>query len=278
MHLCPRPRIKAIMLFDLHNDLLTADGGSGRAAYKQVYSLYGAVLVWWATEKAGLPPPQAVPRRHNLLFAVEDMHFFRPDMAEALALYRPAYCGLTWNYDNEMGGGAYGESGLTPLGRETISILNALGIAVDGAHLNRKSFFEAAERADRFLVSHTFISEAHAHPRNIDLAMVRAVADKRGVVGLTPITAFTGGGEESFLRGMDMLLSYAPEAAAIGTDLNGSTDFPEGLADYRGYARLRKTLFARGITAETADNIYYKNAARFFAAGESNERRLRKPT
>ena len=67
--------------------------------------LRGVVLAFWSTNYLSLPEIR-LPRRQNLFFAVEDMHFFTPEHADNLIRLSPVYCGLTWNYDNGLAGGA----------------------------------------------------------------------------------------------------------------------------------------------------------------------------
>lgn len=264
------------MIFDLHNDLLTGadpDEILTRAA-EYGASLHGAVLAVWTTELTDFPAPELLAKVRaagggKLRFAVEDMWFFRPERPEALLALSPLYCGLTWNRDNPMGGGSYGTSGLTALGKRTIAFLNSRGIAVDGAHLNARSLAEAMALSERFIVSHTFVSEVFDHPRNIPLSVAMEIVRRGGVVGLTPVRAFMGGGDaDAFVRGLDMAVQAAgADGVCIATDLYGSTDFPAELGSYAGYETIAVRLSGLGYPQDAIDKIMYKNAVRF-TAGE----------
>ena len=262
------------MLFDLHNDLITSGldaSGMREAAKGYSHALRGAVLVFWSSKSTGLPPQADMPKGKNLYFAVEDLYFFTPDNDDELLRYSPVYCSLTWNYDNALAGGAYGDGGLTELGRETVEFLNKNKIAVDAAHLNRKSFYEVAERAERFIDSHTFISDLFKHPRNISFSMIDIIVRGGGLVGLTPVRSFMGNNADlnSYVRGIDVFLQrFGDDNLCIGTDFNGSVDFPYELKSYDGFRQVEEYLLKSGYSNKTVDKIFYKNAVKFFALGE----------
>lgn len=257
------------MIFDLHNDLLTAKTATEAKTIALKYSdeQKGIVLAFWSTNYTEIPDFE-MPRRDNLFFAVEDMHFFGIDMAEKVLGLKPVYCGLTWNYDNGLAGGAYSDGRLTGKGKEMIGFLNDNDIAVDLAHLNERSFFDAIERAKRPIVSHTFVSDFHAHKRNISFEQIEAVIERNGIIGLTPINDFTGGGFGSFVSGVACLIDkFGDDSFAIGTDLYGSEDFPDELSDYAGYSVFEKALSGMGYGQKTIEKIMYLNAAKYVGNG-----------
>lgn len=108
---------------------------------------------------------------------------------------------MTWNYDNALAGGALEKAGLTDLGKYAVDFLNRNGIVVDTAHLNAKSFFDVSERAERIINSHTFIPDLHPHPRNISFCQAAKIVSSGGLVGMTPVNAFT--------RREDLIVIYA---------------------------------------------------------------------
>ena len=265
------------MIFDLHNDLLTADFDKKKIselAADYCDMLMGVVLVFWSTRLRSLPAKNSLPSGGKLLFAVEDLHFFRQETEAELLRFSPVYCGLTWNYDNALAGGALGESGITDLGKYAVDFLNRNGIVVDTAHLNAKSFFDVSERAERIINSHTFISDLHPHPRNISFCQAAKIVSSGGLVGLTPVNAFTGGGFDSYIRGIDGFLQrFGDGNLCVGTDFNGSDDFPENLTDYGGFVDVRENLEKLGYSENTIEKIFYKNAVDYFRLQEkANER------
>ncbi len=257
------------MLFDLHNDLLTGEpiGEIEKIALGYADRLRGVVLAFWSTNYLSLPEIR-LPRRQNLFFAVEDMHFFTPEQADNLIRLSPVYCGLTWNYDNGLAGGAYSDGTLTERGKAVVRFLNRSGITVDLAHLNERSFFRVLELAARPIVSHTFVSELHEHKRNISFRQIEAVIEKHGIIGLTPINDFTGGGFDAYVRGVAALIDrFGDGHFAVSSDIYGSTDFPDELRDYDGYGALEAALARLGYGQKTINKIMYENAAGYVGDG-----------
>lgn len=257
------------MIFDLHNDLLTAKNTTEAETIALKYSdeLKGVVLAFWSTNYNSIPDFR-IPRRDNLFFAVEDMHLFKFSTSEKWLKLKPVYCGLTWNYDNGLAGGAYSDGRLTEKGKAVVEFLNDNDIAVDLAHLNERSFLDVIERAKRPIVSHTFVSDFHYHKRNISFRQIDAVVERNGIIGLTPINDFTGGGLSSFICGVARLIDkFGDDSFAIGTDLYGSEDFPDEMRDYDGYSVFEKALSGMGYGHKTIEKIMYLNAAKYVGNG-----------
>ena len=94
---------------------------------------------------------------------------------------------LTYNNRNLAGDGALepANAALSKLGKKTIERIEAEKILLDLSHGGARTMAEAAASAKRPLViSHTGARAITDHPRNVDDATIRAVADKGGVVGV----------------------------------------------------------------------------------------------
>ncbi|TXH75165.1 MAG: peptidase M19 [Lysobacteraceae bacterium] len=94
---------------------------------------------------------------------------------------------LTHNRRNLVGDGCMepGDAGLSNYGRQVVDRLNAERIVVDLAHGAPRTIREgiAASRAPA-LISHTGCRALADHPRNVDDATLRALADKGGAAGI----------------------------------------------------------------------------------------------
>ena len=102
---------------------------------------------------------------------------------------------LTWNYPNEIGfPNALPEcrdKGLTEFGREVVAEMNRLGMLVDVSHLSDQGFFDVAETSVRpFVASHSNARKITGHARNLTDEMIRVLAEKGGVTGLTFARSF----------------------------------------------------------------------------------------
>ncbi len=96
------------------------------------------------------------------------------------------YLTLTHNGDNEIAdSAAEGRrwNGLSPFGREVIAEMNRLGMMVDIAHASDKTFYDALECSRAPIVStHSCCRALCGHRRNLSDDMLRALAEKGGVV------------------------------------------------------------------------------------------------
>ncbi len=96
------------------------------------------------------------------------------------------YVTLTHNGDNEIAdSAAQGRRwhGLSPFGREVVAEMNHLGMIVDVAHASDETFYEALEYSRAPIVStHSCCRALAHHRRNMSDEMLRALADKGGVI------------------------------------------------------------------------------------------------
>lgn len=135
---------------------------------------------------------------------------------------------LTYDESNHLGGGcrAPRDGGLTRLGRAVVEEMNRVGMAVDVSHCGERTSREAiaASRAP-VLVTH---SNARAlvpwHPRCKSDAIIRLMAAGGGVMGITVVRAYVGGGDPD----LDDLLDHfdhvarlvGPEHVGLGSDVD----------------------------------------------------------
>lgn len=92
---------------------------------------------------------------------------------------------------NQFADSATGEErwgGLSPLGRELVAEMNRLGIVVDGSHASDATFDQMIElSATPIILSHSGPKAAHDHPRNLDDARIRRLAESGGVISVNSI-------------------------------------------------------------------------------------------
>ncbi len=248
------------MIFDLHNDLITSDCRDKESIAKK-YSQYtrGVVLAIWMTNYKNIPSVENY-KNDRIFFSVEDLGFFDASTTEELISLKPVYCGLTWNYNNGLAGGAFDDGELTSKGKTVIEILNRNDIIIDLAHLNGKSFYQVIDRADRVICSHTSLFSLKKHPRNITDEQVKLIMEKGGVIGLTPVADFLES-DNAYFRTIDYALSrYGESAFSIGTDIYGSKNIPNELQRYDGYIKLYEYLEKCGTDSEIIDKVAFKNA------------------
>jgi membrane dipeptidase len=161
------------------------------------------------------------------------------------------------------------QKGLTEKGRALVEELDRLRIFVDLAHIHPDGFWDAVEVHDRSLpliATHTGVSGATPHWRNLDDRQLRAIADSGGVVGII----FS----ENFLRpgGVVAHMQHVIDAVgedfvAIGSDYDGAITPPRELkGGAAAYPRLIQEMLDRGWRTERIEKVLGKNFLRAFAA------------
>ncbi|MCP4673076.1 MAG: hypothetical protein GY857_17425, partial [Desulfobacula sp.] len=93
---------------------------------------------------------------------------------------------IAWD-DNEFCGTVFGDkSGLTELGEKLIHKCNDLGVIVDVSHASDKAFYDIASITKvPFIASHSNAREICPNDRNLSDDMIRLIADRGGIIGLT---------------------------------------------------------------------------------------------
>lgn len=155
--------------------------------------------------------------------------------------------------------------GLSRFGRRLLERCEDLGVIVDLAHINRRGFMDAYAAATKpVIVSHTGVSGAYRHRRNIDDGQLRAVADAGGVVGIIFAPVFLGGRDiGAVVRHLQHAVSVAGEEhVAIGSDYDGMIVPVAGLKDVSMLPNLTDELLRRRWPAERIARILRGNALR----------------
>ncbi len=179
--------------------------------------------------------------------------------------------GPVWNLTNALGGGTLDDKlGLTSLGREMVTWLQAHRMIVDFAHMNAPTFWDATKLVQGpIIVSHGNAHACCVNPRNYTDEQLKHVASTDGVVGVFFAKNFITGRHlpatvkdvadhiDHFRKIMGM------EHIALGTDFGGIiTGVIEGLESLDCLPALWKELEMRGYTQQEMEQIAWKNAAR----------------
>jgi len=184
--------------------------------------------------------------------------------------------GITWSRPNAFGHGvpfAIPASpdigpGLTEAGKELVRACNRMGIMVDLAHLNEKGFWDAAEITQAPLVSsHTAAHALTPRSRNLTDEQLKAIAETRGLVGVTFSVNDLDGGKrpkkdapaQAVLRHMRYIADLiGVEHVAFGSDLDGTT-IPSEVGDVTGFNLLRDLLREAGFDRDALRKVCYQN-------------------
>lgn len=130
---------------------------------------------------------------------------------------------LTYNRRNMLGDGCAepANAGISDFGRAAIREMNRVGVIVDVAHSGWRTSLEAARASNKPIVaSHTGCDSVHHHIRCKPDEVIRAIADKGGLIGICCIPSFLGGGITALLDHVDYVVrKFGADHVAIGTDV-----------------------------------------------------------
>ena len=204
------------------------------------------------------------------LLAIEGAHALESEPANLRRLFDAGYrmIGLAHFFAPDYAGSSAGarQGGLTPLGRETLSEMERLGIVADLAHLSPAAVDEVRARATKpAVVSHTGVRATGDNPRNLSDAQVRRIAAGGGVVGIGywPI-AVCGLAPEDVARAIHHVVRLVgAEHAALGSDYDGATTVG---FDTSALASITQALLDRGMSESEIRAVIGGNAFRVLAA------------
>lgn len=121
---------------------------------------------------------------------------------ELVSLYRDL--GVRWmlvayNQNNLGGGGCQDEDcGLTGFGRRVVDEMERVGMVVCCSHTGYRTALDVMAQATRpVILSHSNPRALVDHPRNVPDEVMRACAATGGVMGITGVSLFLGGGPEA---------------------------------------------------------------------------------
>jgi len=208
-------------------------------------------------------------------------HFRRPaDVAEFHALGQRV-SQLTYNERNLLGSGCTDPAGggLSPLGATIVDAMNRHGMAIDISHCGERTSLDAlAASAKPVLVTHSSCRSLVHHPRCKSDAVIRAMAAKGGVIGISVLPMMLSAGRPATLD--DVLDQFDHVARLVGVEhvgLGSDTDVdaidPRTHRTRSGYAvrgmrhvyrvfELAEGLLRRGYAAADVEGILGGNFQR----------------
>ncbi len=186
--------------------------------------------------------------------------------------------GLTWNQENCFGApnspdASIMSKGLTAFGRDAVIRMNELGMGIDVSHLSDGGFWDVAKITKKpFFATHSNCRSLNPHPRSMTDEMIRALADKGGVMGVNFCPAFLVEDTENDRATCDMLTAQlrhmikvgGEDCAAIGTDFDGMNGKLE-ISSAHQMPLLFTALERAGFTAAEIEKIAFRNVERVLA-------------
>jgi membrane dipeptidase len=100
---------------------------------------------------------------------------------------------LTYNESNRLGSGCTdgADAGLSSFGVDIVSAMNAVGMVIDVSHAGERTTLDAIAASSKpLLITHSNCRALVQHPRCKSDAVIRAMSQKGGVMGITGVKAF----------------------------------------------------------------------------------------
>jgi len=205
------------------------------------------------------------------MLSIEGLQDLEGDIRNLDVLYAAGFrmAGLAHFFDNDVAGSMHGlgKGGLTPLGRQVVQRMEALGMVVDLAHVSHASVADVLAMATRPVVfSHGWVQATCKVNRNLSDEEIKGVAKVGGVIGI------------GFWEGA--VCSLSPEAVArairhvrdlvgidyvgLGSDYDGSTT--SGF-DASQIAAVTQALLDAGFSEADIRKVMGGNVLRVLRAG-----------
>lgn len=159
---------------------------------------------------------------------------------------------LTYNTQNYSGAGYLEliDSGLTGFGREVVHEMNRAGVLCDLSHVGEKTSFDTiAWSKQPVAISHVLPRALHDVPRNKTDALLKACADRGGIIGISLFAPGLRAGNdatvEDYIDAMEHVIALVGEDH-VGLGADFSLDHPRP-GPYQVYASRDKGT-ARNLT------------------------------
>ncbi len=153
--------------------------------------------------------------------------------------------GLTWNWANLVADGALEKraAGLTAFGKKVVKLLNDTNNWCDVSHLSERAFWDCMEIHSRPIASHSNCRSLVDHPRNLSDEQIKALIQKKSVMGLTFVPEFLTGTNQAnltdVLRHLEHVCSLGgARHVGFGSDFDGTTTSVHSLSRVEQYSNL----------------------------------------
>lgn len=172
---------------------------------------------------------------------------------------------LGWNEKNVLAGSHKTGGGLTDLGKEYVKEAQRLGMIIDVSHISDEAFWDIMKITDApIIATHSNSRAVYDVSRNLTDDMYRAICETGGVAGFNQYADFVGQKPDldtacdHFLHFLE--LDPTGRHIALGGDLDGCDQLPDGFRGVQDYPALAEKLLSRGLSEDMVSNIFWNNA------------------
>ena len=172
---------------------------------------------------------------------------------------------LGWNEKNPLTGSHMTGGGLTDLGKAFVHEAQRLGMLIDVSHISDEGFWDIMKITNApVIATHSNSRTVCNHSRNLTDDMFRAIMETGGIAGFNQCNVFVGENADlntscdHFIHFME--LDPDGKHIALGGDLDGCDEMPEGFDGVQSYPAMAKQLLSRGLTEDILMNVFWNNA------------------
>ncbi len=195
---------------------------------------------------------------------------FDPGRLDFLAEQGFVMTTLGWNERNPLAGSHKTGGGLTALGAEYVRKAQRYHMAIDVSHLSERAFWDIMN------ITQAPISASHSNSRavcgvtrNLTDEQFKAICETGGVAGLNLCAYFLGDDPVTMDTVCDHVIHWlslgGEKHIALGGDLDGCSDLPQGFTGVDCWYLLAEALLNRGISREMIEDIFWNNAMRMWS-------------
>ena len=184
------------------------------------------------------------------------------------------YITLSHNGNNDIcdsNTGKVEHNGLSEFGKEVVKEMNRCGIIVDISHTSEKTSLDALT-ISRYpvIASHSSVKALCNHPRNLSDKLIKAIADKGGVVQICLYHGFLKKNGQATLKDAVDHIDYVVrlvgiDYVGIGSDFDGGGGI-KGLQAANEFPQITMELIRRGYSDEDIAKIWGGNLMRVMEA------------
>lgn len=202
---------------------------------------------------------------------------FDPELLENLYQVGFRISTLGWNEHNVLTGSHKTGGGLSDKGREYVREAQRLGMLVDVSHISDQGFWDIMEISQAPIVaSHSNSRAVCDHSRNLTDDMFKAICQTGGVAGFNQCAPFVGENPnlDTVCDHIFHFLELDPTGKhiALGGDLDGCDEIPEGFEGVQSYPAMAQRLLERGLSEQMLCDIFWNNALGVMKAAVRNHK------
>jgi membrane dipeptidase len=175
---------------------------------------------------------------------------------------------LTWNNENELGGGTNSNSGLKKFGIDVIKKMDELNMIIDVSHASEKTFWDVCKFSNSSIVaSHSNCKQICKHKRNLTDDQIKAIRERKGLIGINLYSNFLKEDNKTNLydviKHIDHLLNLSCENNICwGCDFDGAESFPEEIKNITSMKKVYD-IFLNLFGESTTKKIFFDNIKKF---------------